>query len=43
MRDEAPWAPIQNRTTREFVSARVGCYVAQPVYAQLDLAAVCLK
>jgi peptide/nickel transport system substrate-binding protein len=43
MRDAAPWAPIANRTARELVSKRVGCYVAQPVFPQLDLAAVCLR
>jgi peptide/nickel transport system substrate-binding protein len=43
MRDAAPWAPIANRRSRELVSSRVGCYVAQRVFPQLDLAAVCLK
>jgi len=43
MRNAAPWVPIANRTAREFVSKRVGCYVAQPVFPQLDLAAVCLR
>jgi hypothetical protein len=31
------------RLSRELVSKRVGCYVAQPVFPQLDLAAVCLR
>lgn len=43
MRDSAPWAPVANRVSRELVSARVGCYVAQPVFPQLDLAAACLR
>ncbi len=43
MRVAAPWAPVANRVARELVSSRVGCYVAQSVFPQLDLAAVCLK
>ena len=43
MRDAAPWIPIANRTQREFVSKRVGCYVAQGAYGLMDLAAACLK
>jgi peptide/nickel transport system substrate-binding protein len=43
MAQAAPWAPIANRVSREFVSSRVGCYVAQSVFPQLDLAAACLK
>jgi peptide/nickel transport system substrate-binding protein len=43
MRKATPWAPLYVPTVREFVSARVGCYVFQPVYAAMDLAHVCLK
>jgi ABC-type oligopeptide transport system substrate-binding subunit len=43
MRVAAPWAPTQNGNTREFVSARVGCYLYQPTFAAMDLAAACLK
>lgn len=39
----APWASLYNSNAREYVSAHVGCYVYQPVYAAMDLASVCLK
>jgi ABC-type oligopeptide transport system substrate-binding subunit len=43
MRDDPPWAPVMNNAAREFVSKSVGCYVYQPVYGRLDLAAACKK
>lgn len=43
MRDYVPWIPLANRTQREFVSDRVGCYVAPGSFPLLDLAAVCLE
>ena len=41
-RDAAPLAVWGNRNTRLFVSKRVGCTILNG-YAELDLAAVCLK
>jgi peptide/nickel transport system substrate-binding protein len=43
MRDDAPWAALNNPNDREFVSARVGCYAAPGAYSFMSLAAVCLK
>jgi peptide/nickel transport system substrate-binding protein len=43
MREAAPWIPVANRTQREFVSKRVGCYMAQGAYGLMNLAAACLK
>jgi peptide/nickel transport system substrate-binding protein len=43
MRNGAPWIPLANRANREFVSKRVGCYIAQGAYGLMDLAAACLK
>jgi peptide/nickel transport system substrate-binding protein len=43
MRIAAPWASVYNRNVREFVSTRVGCYLYQPVFAGMDLAAACLR
>lgn len=43
MREGAPWAPIGTRTVRDFVSARVGCYVFPPALGAMDLASACLK
>jgi len=42
-RDAAPWASTYNNNIREFVSSRVGCYLFQPVLAEIDLAAACIK
>ena len=42
-RDGAPWAATNVANTREFVSSRVGCYVYQPAYGAMSLAAACLK
>jgi ABC-type transport system substrate-binding protein len=43
MRRDAPWATVYNATVREVVSDRVGCYVFQPSFGIMDLAAACLK
>ena len=42
-RDAAPWIVTNVANTREFVSSRVGCYVYQPAYGGISLAAACLK
>jgi ABC-type oligopeptide transport system substrate-binding subunit len=42
MKQAAPWAPIRNPFNRYFVSARVGCFTYNNVYAN-DLAADCIK
>jgi len=41
-REEAPWAVFGNIATEDFLSARVGCAVYQPLYG-MDLAALCLR
>lgn len=41
-KNAAPWAVIENDTSRDFFSARVGCQLYQPIYG-IDLAALCLK
>ena len=41
-KNAAPWLVIENDTTRDFLSARIGCQVFQPVYG-IDLAALCLR
>jgi hypothetical protein len=43
MRQQAPWAALYNNSVREFVSSRVGCYIFQPAFGALDLAAACLE
>jgi ABC-type oligopeptide transport system substrate-binding subunit len=43
MREQAPVVPLFNPLQRDFVSARVGCYVWRPTLPVLDLAAVCLR
>ena len=43
MREAAPWVPINNPNVREFVSARVGCYVYVPPFQLMSLAVACLK
>jgi peptide/nickel transport system substrate-binding protein len=43
MREQAPWAPMYNGTVREFISPRVGCYLYQPAFGVMDLAAACLE
>lgn len=42
MKTAAPWAPIRNPFSRQFISARLGCYTFNNVYAN-DLAADCIK
>lgn len=42
-RNAAPLAVLYNQNVREFVSKRVGCYSYHPVWASMNLAAVCLK
>lgn len=41
----APWVSYDNRNERSFISSRMDpkCYVFQPIYAKMDLAAACLK
>lgn len=41
----APWVSYDNRNERTFISTRMDpkCYVFQPIYAKMDLAAACLK
>jgi ABC-type oligopeptide transport system substrate-binding subunit len=43
MRDNPPWAPFVNNTSRVFVSRSVGCFFVHPVYSGLDIPAVCKK
>jgi peptide/nickel transport system substrate-binding protein len=42
MKQQAPLAPLFFRTTREFTSKRIGCWSYQPIYAQMNLNAVCI-
>jgi len=42
MKQQAPLAPLFFRTTREFTSKRIGCWSYQPVYATMNLNAVCI-
>jgi uncharacterized protein (DUF2164 family) len=41
-REAAPWAAFANETLVDFLSARMGCQVYQPVYG-IDLAALCIR
>ena len=43
MREQAPWASMYNGNIREFISPRVGCYLYQPAFGVMDLAAACLE
>ena len=43
MREAAPWVPIANRTQREFISGRVGCYTPWGAYGFMSLATACLS
>jgi peptide/nickel transport system substrate-binding protein len=43
MREQAPWASMYNGNVREFISPRVGCYLYQPAFGVMDLAAACLE
>jgi ABC-type transport system substrate-binding protein len=41
-KNAAPWAVIENDTSRDFFSTRIGCQTYQPIYG-IDLAALCIK
>lgn len=41
-RNDAPWVAFGNFGSHDFLSARVGCEVYQPVYG-MDLAALCIR
>jgi ABC-type transport system substrate-binding protein len=43
MRNLAPWAPMHNGNTREFISNRVTNYIYHPVYAAAVLNALAVK
>jgi ABC-type transport system substrate-binding protein len=43
MKAAAPIAAWDNDNDREFISAKTGCYINQPVYGLADLALLCLK
>jgi ABC-type oligopeptide transport system substrate-binding subunit len=43
MRNDPPWAPVENFARRDFVSRSFGCYVFQPVLSRVDLVAACKK
>ena len=42
MRDDPPFAPIENGVQRDLISKSFGCYVFNPVF-YLDIAAACKK
>ena len=41
-RDAARWVAYASATSRDFLSARMGCQTFQPVYG-IDLAALCTR
>jgi ABC-type transport system substrate-binding protein len=43
MRNLAPWAPLHNGNTREFISSRITNYIYHPVYAAAILNALAVK
>jgi hypothetical protein len=43
MKNAAPIVAWDNDNDREFISAKTGCYVPQPVYGLADLALLCVK
>jgi len=43
MRNAAPWAPMYNSNTREFIGARLTNYIYHPVYAGAVLNALAIK
>jgi peptide/nickel transport system substrate-binding protein len=43
MKSAAPIVAWDNDNDREFISAKTGCYVPQPVYGLADLALLCVK
>ena len=42
-RNEAPWIPYSNPSSRDFFSTRIGCQVFLPAYSSMDLAALCIR
>ena len=43
MTNLAPWAPMHNGNTREFIAARMTNYIYHPVYAAAVLSALAVK
>jgi len=43
MRNAAPWAPLSNANTREFISSRVSNYLYHPVYGGAIMNALAIK
>ena len=43
MKNAAPWAPMYNGNTREFIGARLTNYIYHPVYAAAILNALAVK
>jgi ABC-type transport system substrate-binding protein len=43
MKNAAPWAPMYNGNTREFIAARITNYIYHPVYAGAVLNALAIK
>jgi len=43
MKNLAPWAPMHNSNTREFIAARITNYIYHPVYAAAVLNAMAIK
>ena len=43
MKNAAPWAPMYNGNTREFIGARITNYIYHPVYAAAVLNAMAIK
>ena len=43
MKNVAPWAPLSNGNTREFISNRITNYLYHPVYAGMIINAAAIK
>ena len=43
MKNAAPWAPLSNGNTREFISSRVSNYLFHPVYGGAIMNALVIK
>ncbi len=43
MRDAAPWAPLSNGNTREFISTKITNYIYHPVYSGMIVNAAAIK
>jgi hypothetical protein len=43
MKNAAPWAPMYNGNTREFIGNRMTNYIYHPVYASAVLNALAIK